>query len=467
MKLMIDQFDENGLLKTWQLDGAKERVTIGSSPYVDIYIGSDRIPAFLGVLEFDGTRWLFVDLRHDTAGKDRSPAVAIGEATTIEHGGFRFAFKTYVPQIDLFHLAATDAAAEGEQVQVFILSREGVRLEVATRRPGQFLTSRYLPAGTQVPAQPSASWIETMIDGYAVRQKTFALRSADFAEIRKMKYRLEREDKKSLHAFLLGMGALVLLVGGAIVTRPDAVQAMIAPEFQKIRDITMNPPPPKPAEKKQAAAAGGAAARMEAPKSNSAFNPSRITQLIGKISSARARSKNILVGKGVEAGTAPSGRALAALQKFDGSQLATGDGAGAMKVSTSGLAGGNSVDGLGRATGGRAGSLGVGVLDEESEVAGGLDRDIIAQHIRAQIGQILYCYERQLSATPDLFGKVAVRFTINADGRVESQKIGESTLKNSNVEGCVLNKIAGWKFPLPDGGTKVLVTYPFFFKSTN
>lgn len=464
MKLMIDQFDENGLLKTWQLDGSKERVTIGSSPYVDLYIGSDEIPAFLGVFEFDGTRWLFVDLRHDTAGKDKSPALSIGEGMTVEHGGFRFSLKTYVPQVDLFHLGAQGEGVAGEQIQVFIVSREGVRLEVATRQQGQFLTSRYLPAGTQVPVQASTSWIETVVDGYSVRQKTFSMNSTDFAEIKKQKYKLEHEDKKSLHAFLMGLGGLVLLIGGAIATKPDAVQAMIAPEFQKIRDVSM--PQPKPAEKKQAATSGGAA-RVESPKANSAFNPSRITQLIGKISSARARSKNILVGKGVEAGTAPSGRALAALQKFDGSQLAAGEGMGSLKVSTSGLAGGNSVDGMGRATGGRAGTLGVGVLDEESEVAGGLDRDVIAQHIRAQIGQILYCYERQLSATPDLFGKVAVRFTINADGRVESQKIGESTLKNSNVEGCVLNKIAGWKFPLPDGGTKVLVTYPFFFKSTN
>lgn len=466
MKLMIDQYDANGLLKTWQLDGSKERVTIGSSPYVDIYIGSDQIPAFLGVFEYDGTRWVFVDLRHETAGKDQSPALAIGEALSFEHGEFRFSLKTYVPQVDLFNLGTSGGdTAGGQQVQVFIVSREGIRLEVLTRLAGQFLTSRYLPAGTQVPVQPTTSWIETMVDGYSVRQKTFAMNSADFEEIKQQKFKLEQHDRKHLHAFVMGMGALILLIGGAIATKPEAVQAMISPEFQKIRDVTM--PQPKPAEKKQASASGGAAARVEAPKSNSAFNPSRITQLIGKISNARARSRNILVGRGVEAGTAPSGRALAALQKFDGSQLVTGDGTGSMKVSTSGLAGGNSVDGMGKATGGRAGTLGVGALDDESEVAGGLDRDVIAQHIRAQIGQILYCYERQLSATPDLFGKVAVRFTINADGRVESQKIGESTLKNTNVEGCVLNKIAGWKFPLPDGGTKVLVTYPFFFKSTN
>ena len=92
---------------------------------------------------------------------------------------------------------------------------------------------------------------------------------------------------------------------------------------------------------------------------------------------------------------------------------------------------------------------------------------MIAQYIKTQFGQILYCYERQLSANPDLYGKVAVKFTIAGTGKVETQAINETTLKDKSVEGCILNKIAKWKFPEPKGGTKVLVTYPFLFKSTN
>lgn len=107
------------------------------------------------------------------------------------------------------------------------------------------------------------------------------------------------------------------------------------------------------------------------------------------------------------------------------------------------------------------------MIEDESEIVGGLDREIIAQYIKTQLGQILYCYERQLSAQPDLFGKVAVKFEIGPTGQVGFAKIGDTTLKNSTVEGCILNRIAGWKFPTPQGGTKVLVTYPFLFKSTN
>jgi TonB family protein len=83
------------------------------------------------------------------------------------------------------------------------------------------------------------------------------------------------------------------------------------------------------------------------------------------------------------------------------------------------------------------------------------------------LGQIRYCYERQLSASPDLYGKVAVKFVIGAAGEVTSQQIGSSTLKNAMVEGCILRRVARWKFPNPKGGTSVIVTYPFLFKSLN
>lgn len=116
---------------------------------------------------------------------------------------------------------------------------------------------------------------------------------------------------------------------------------------------------------------------------------------------------------------------------------------------------------------GATGNSGVGLLEEEGDVTGGLDKEVIAAFIRKNIGHILYCYERSLSANPNLFGKVAVKFTIGGTGTVETQKIGESTLRNGQVESCILEKISHWKFPEPKGGMKVVVTYPFLFKTTN
>ncbi len=125
------------------------------------------------------------------------------------------------------------------------------------------------------------------------------------------------------------------------------------------------------------------------------------------------------------------------------------------------------VAGIGGLAVGAAGTASVGVLEEETEIEGGLDKDVIARVIQSQLGEIRYCYERQLSAEPDLYGKVILRFSIDANGAVDSQKIGLSTLKSAMVEGCILRRVTNWKFPKPRGGTTVLVSYPFLFKSTN
>jgi TonB family protein len=145
-------------------------------------------------------------------------------------------------------------------------------------------------------------------------------------------------------------------------------------------------------------------------------------------------------------------------------------GVGGQGVNLQGLKGigdGSGAGAAGHPSGHGLGSSGVEMLEDGKEIGGGLDREVIAQYIKSQIGQILYCYERQLSANPDLYGKVAVRFTIGSSGKVETQRIGQSTLRNTAVEGCILQQVARWQFPVPEGGTKVNVTYPFLFKSTN
>ncbi|MEY4615385.1 MAG: hypothetical protein RJB66_345 [Pseudomonadota bacterium] len=122
---------------------------------------------------------------------------------------------------------------------------------------------------------------------------------------------------------------------------------------------------------------------------------------------------------------------------------------------------------LGQIAQGNVGQGNIGLLHKESEVSGGLDRDVIAKYINSQKGKILFCYERQLSANPGLFGKVSVKFQITGNGRVEAQNITESTLSNQNVESCLLQLMANWQFPEPKGGVRVLVSYPFVFKSLN
>jgi TonB family protein len=107
----------------------------------------------------------------------------------------------------------------------------------------------------------------------------------------------------------------------------------------------------------------------------------------------------------------------------------------------------------------------VGITDTDATVQGSLDRELIRKVIRANIGQIRYCYESELQTKPNLAGKVAVRFIISPSGDVAQAQVAEgSTLNEPRLSECIRVRVRGWKFPSPKGGGNVIVTYPFLFK---
>ncbi len=132
-----------------------------------------------------------------------------------------------------------------------------------------------------------------------------------------------------------------------------------------------------------------------------------------------------------------------------------------------GLKGFKGGTGSGSLFGKGAPSMDVGLGDSDAQTTGGLDKAVIARVVRAHLGQIKHCYERQLLVDPNLFGKVVARWVIDPKGRVDISSVKKSTMGNRNVENCVVSKIKGWKFPKPKGGGKVIVSYPFLFKSVN
>lgn len=195
-----------------------------------------------------------------------------------------------------------------------------------------------------------------------------------------------------------------------------------------------------------------------------------LSQLIGRISK-RAGSTGRLAERVVS--NAP--QVEQASPGFAGSKLGGGGilggktGKSFAGISTKGKGGGG--EGYRGTAGLLSGGVGTGIvegLEEETSVEGGLDKEVIAKYIESQLNEIRYCYERQLSAQPDLYGKLKIEFVIGASGEVEKQEIGkQSTLNNSLVHGCILRRVAKWKFPAPRGGTKVVVSYPLLFKSMN
>lgn len=102
-------------------------------------------------------------------------------------------------------------------------------------------------------------------------------------------------------------------------------------------------------------------------------------------------------------------------------------------------------------------------------VLGSLDKDVIRRTVAASGPQVRLCYERAISSNPRFAGKLVVFWRIESDGSTAAAQVDENTLepRNQKFEACVLDVIAGLKFPQPKGGGIVLVHYPFVFKQSD
>lgn len=103
-------------------------------------------------------------------------------------------------------------------------------------------------------------------------------------------------------------------------------------------------------------------------------------------------------------------------------------------------------------------------LGAEATIAKGLDRDQIAGVVNRNMGQVRFCYEQGLQGNASLNGRVAIGFTIGANGLVKSAEVDSTTLNAKVVEDCIVMRLKSWKFPLPEGGVDVKVSYPFVLR---
>lgn len=153
---------------------------------------------------------------------------------------------------------------------------------------------------------------------------------------------------------------------------------------------------------------------------------------------------------------------------------ATGGGGGGTGINTVGI---GKIGTRGRASGdatfGNAeGGLGkkvdrdVRISQGKPLIVGSLDKEIIRRVVREHMAQIKYCYERELTRSPGLYGKIIMKWVINGNGSVSRATVASTTMKNKQVEGCIASKIRTWRFPKPKGGGIVIVNYPFVFKQS-
>jgi TonB family protein len=173
-------------------------------------------------------------------------------------------------------------------------------------------------------------------------------------------------------------------------------------------------------------------------------------------------------GLGLEAGLEGALGGLMGDSRDGGDALGTIGGGG---IGTRGRSGGGGGSGMGAAGGaadygidlGGRGRPAVRITDGQLAVRGSLDRELIRRVIHANRATVRYCYERELQRTPRLRGRIAVRFTIGANGAVTHASVDQNTMGSAAVGECLVSRMRTFQFPEPAGGGTVIVTYPFFF----
>ena len=145
-----------------------------------------------------------------------------------------------------------------------------------------------------------------------------------------------------------------------------------------------------------------------------------------------------------------------AIGNMHGPQVGDAGGFGGLGLKGTGTGGGGSGNTIGiggidtKGRGGGMGGYGVGVgglggkkksdvaiSDGESTIQGALDKELIRQVIQRNMGQIRYCYEKELQRKPDLAGKVVIRFKISGSGQVPEAKVHTgTTLKDASATGA-------------------------------
>lgn len=496
VELEVEHSYKNRFVGKHRLKPNSGLTTLGSSRNASIRLLGDNVSGLHATFEHSQQGWVLSDLGSDkgTFVKKRPIVQQNIQGTTHFHiGGHVIKATPKEINSDLFH-TQKPSSAEYPNGQVFhqvILRKRGVVINSLLLKPGEDFT--YF-TGTEFKkfASPKEKeeWVSHEEGPVTIQQRLTTSQKESLSQSEKVGALID----PSLRAPMGGALGILLLVFAIIFLAPQAPDEELVelkPEKNrytrmiydakkikknkkksfkitknikgKTSTVESNKQPVKTAsvKKKSSAKAAKVVSRIKA---------AGLGQLIGKISKRASKSAKFIQAAGRSPDSKASGKALGvagSLTLGQAKRVGGGKGARIAGVSTNGKGGGNrSYQGAGGLAVGNVGNASVGVLEEETEVQGGLDREVIARYIKSQLGQIRYCYERQLSASPDLYGKVKVKFTIGSAGGVVAQAINATSLKNAMVEGCILRRIAGWRFPKPEGGTRVNVSYPFLFKST-
>jgi pSer/pThr/pTyr-binding forkhead associated (FHA) protein/outer membrane biosynthesis protein TonB len=493
IELQIEHSYKNRVVGRHKIAAGGGLTTLGSSREASIRLLGDAVGPIHAAVEWNNKNWTLSDLgsEHGT-WIQKKPVVyqEITDTTIVQIGHHQIKMTPVVTQHELFpENKPSESSKTGDKFHQVIVRRHGLLAVNTLLEPGETFTWHVNGKAQVLPTPKSEEWVTTRTDGIEIRQRL--VRAERIRETGKD--RLADAFDPNLRGPVALAGLLILLLAGVFFFMPhepkDTMVALKPEEQNTFTRMIYDAKKIKKVKEESQKFKKQIVAKIEEKKPPSGAAPVKTTQaaarvvnnikssglqaLIGKISARAAKNAVIIqAAGGVAPDVAGSGMALG-LGRTVGSAaprevgLGAGSGHKIGSVATNGKGGGSGdYKGFGGLAAGNVGNAAVGILEEETEVDGGLDKEVIARYIKSQLGQIRYCYERQLSANPDLYGKVLVKFTIGGNGAVVTQSVGNSSLNNAMVEGCILRRVAGWQFPSPKGGTQVLVSYPFLFKST-
>jgi pSer/pThr/pTyr-binding forkhead associated (FHA) protein len=494
LALQVEHRVKNRVVGVHMLDEKSDTWTIGSARTARIRVLGEDVAGLHAALDRDGDAWTICDLGSQSGTWINKKAVisqTITEATIIHIGSHQLKITPHVFERDMFAKSSKEGQGKFTYHQVVRLKNGLVKDTVLLPKNEGYTLSGF----GLLPAPKDFAWTETTHGEWVIKQRLTKTDTVPDATLKEAFF----EDFKRPAPLLAAIFIFLMMVTLSVLAphSPDDEMKTLTPQMQnqytrmifdgqKVRQQKATAEKMRQSMKGQsqsgvAKTTPGGDAGSKLAGGNKAKPGAKVVlnlknaglgAMIGKVAMRASKDAQLVQAGGVNADSQTSGRALAlgggsSVDKLGGG--GGGHGNETQKVGglgTAGKGGGTSgYKGSGALSLGNTGTSDVGALDEESEVDGGLDKELIARYIKSQLGQIRYCYERQLSANPDLYGKILVKFTIGSAGGVVAQAIGTTSLNNAMVEGCILRRIAGWQFPTPKGGTKVLVTYPFLFKS--
>ncbi|MET0287548.1 MAG: AgmX/PglI C-terminal domain-containing protein [Polyangiales bacterium] len=98
------------------------------------------------------------------------------------------------------------------------------------------------------------------------------------------------------------------------------------------------------------------------------------------------------------------------------------------------------------------------------ETTGTVNSAEVMATLRAHGSEIQQCFFDTLRGTTES-ARVAVRFVLDASGRVGNVSLGAGEVSSPEFGCCVVKRVAKWSFPKPEAGF-VVVEYPFSLRAS-